>query len=205
MNSVKNYSSLSRVIPDSSAANRSHPQSCSARTPGEGYPFPRIPRCLGNVTPSATQSSSELPPSPAAARHTAPSLASPKPQIIDMDVFKQLLAMEDDDEKSSFSFTNGLIELYYEDGNRTVEQMRNALQHRDYTALARLAHFLRGSAASVGIIQVAKICEIIEMSIISDQKMQTNEWFEFQLQGIDHGHMSSRQWFRDFYAKRGVP
>ncbi|KAI9601244.1 hypothetical protein H4Q26_001055 [Puccinia striiformis f. sp. tritici PST-130] len=79
--------------------------------------------------------------------------------------------------------------------------MRSALKIPDYRTLARLAHFLRGSAASVGIIHVARICELIEMRIISQQQSLNNEWFECQILAIEQAHVISQQWFRDFYNK----
>lgn len=103
-----------------------------------------------------------------------------------------------EDENSPFSFTHGLIDLYYEDGGKTLQQMRNTLQLSDYPTLARLAHFLRGSAASVGIVQVAKICELIEMMIISQQS-PSNQWLESQISAIEHAHLISQQWFCEFY------
>ncbi|WAQ81465.1 hypothetical protein PtA15_1A807 [Puccinia triticina] len=186
------------VMSDSSSSNRSQPLN-SARTPGEGYPFPRTPRPQGNPLISGSKNAAEIPPSPTTPRQSAIPSASPSSPIIDTEVFKQLLAMED--ENSSFSFTHGLIDLYYEDGSRTLEQMRSALQPSDYHTLARLAHFLRGSAASLGIIQVARICELIEMRVISQQQSLNNEWFESQIGAIEQAHVISQQWFRDFYNK----
>ncbi|KNZ46497.1 uncharacterized protein VP01_720g4 [Puccinia sorghi] len=187
------------MMSESSSSNRPQ-QLNSARTPGEGYPFPRTPRPQGNpAAASVPKSAVEISASTTKCRASTTPLAPPSSPIIDTDVFKQLLAMED--EQSSFSFTRGLIDLYYEDGQRTLQQMRSALQPSDYPTLARLAHFLRGSAASVGIIQVARICELIEMRIISQQQCLNNEWFESQIAAIEHAHKISQQWFRDFYNK----
>ncbi|KAA1105611.1 hypothetical protein PGT21_013237 [Puccinia graminis f. sp. tritici] len=187
------------VMSDSSSSNRPQ-QLNSARTPGEGYPFPRTPRPQGNLTVSVSKNPTEIPPSPTTPHRSSIRSSSPSSPIIDTEVFKQLLAMED--ENSSFSFTHGLIDLYYEDGSRTLDQMRCALQPSDYSTLARLAHFLRGSAASVGIIQVARICELIEMRIISQQQSLNKEWFESQIAAIEQAHVISQQWFRDFYNQQ---
>ncbi|EFP77094.2 uncharacterized protein PGTG_03050 [Puccinia graminis f. sp. tritici CRL 75-36-700-3] len=187
------------VMSDSSSSNRPQ-QLNSARTPGEGYPFPRTPRPQGNLTVSVSKNPTEIPPSPTTPHQSSIRSSSPSSPIIDTEVFKQLLAMED--ENSSFSFTHGLIDLYYEDGSRTLDQMRCALQPSDYSTLARLAHFLRGSAASVGIIQVARICELIEMRIISQQQSLNKEWFESQIAAIEQAHVISQQWFRDFYNQQ---
>ncbi|KAA1097148.1 hypothetical protein PGTUg99_007067 [Puccinia graminis f. sp. tritici] len=177
------------VMSDSSSSNRPQ-QLNSARTPGEG----------GNLTVSVSKNPTEIPPSPTTPHQSSIRSSSPSSPIIDTEVFKQLLAMED--ENSSFSFTHGLIDLYYEDGSRTLDQMRCALQPSDYSTLARLAHFLRGSAASVGIIQVARICELIEMRIISQQQSLNKEWFESQIAAIEQAHVISQQWFRDFYNQQ---
>jgi hypothetical protein len=88
------------------------------------YPFPRTPRPHGNPAASP-KTAIEIPPSPTTPRESIIPSGPPSSPIIDTEVFKQLLAMED--ENSPFSFTHGLIDLYYEDGGKTLQQMRNTL------------------------------------------------------------------------------
>lgn len=93
------------------------------------YPFPRTQRLRTNyqqntvnVVPTTVVNAEALP-------ECLP--PTPSPPVIDMDVFKQLLAMEDDDleeqTNNPFSFTKGLVEVYFEDGQQTVDQMDCAL------------------------------------------------------------------------------
>lgn len=61
-----------------------------------------------------------------------PNPISPLHSTIDMNVFQQLLAMEEDEDEelsgeSSFGFTKGLVEIYFEDGQLTLDQMNFAL------------------------------------------------------------------------------
>ncbi|EGG01325.1 uncharacterized protein MELLADRAFT_92600 [Melampsora larici-populina 98AG31] len=200
----------------------------SARTPGEGYPFPRTsrprptyPSSVANVTHSALPFIEpvldRLPP-------------TPSPPVIDMEVFGQLLAMEDDDLKghtnSRFSFTKDLVDVYFEDAHCTVEQMDYALlvisiipcqlsrveflitlidprMNRavsDYTKLSRLAHYLRGSAASLGICQVAATCEALELEILHRPSQDCNSLRD-KVQAIKRGQISARHWFDTFYSQ----
>ena len=55
-----------------------------------------------------------------------------------------------------------LIELYAEDTPRRVMAIRGALARRDWAALQRAAHGLKGSSASLGARRVAALCDDLE-------------------------------------------
>lgn len=174
----------------------------SARTPGEGYPFPRTSRARPPYTPSvANVPHSALPFIEPVLDRLPP---APSPPVIDMEVFGQLLAMEDDDLKghtnSRFSFTKGLVDVYFEDAHCTVEQMDYALAVADHTKLSRLAHYLRGSAASLGICQVAATCEALELEILHRTAQDCNSLRD-KVQAIKRGQISARHWFDNFYSQ----
>ncbi|KAG0144591.1 hypothetical protein CROQUDRAFT_47067 [Cronartium quercuum f. sp. fusiforme G11] len=193
---------MSRVGPTSPLANPPALQQYSSRTPGEGYPFPRVQRQRTNYqqnTVTATPTAVihiEAPPERLPARSSPP--------VIDMDVFQQLLAMEDDDVNEQtncpFSFTKSLVEVYFEDGQGTVEQMECSLSRADYKKVSQLAHFLRGSAASLGVCQVAATCEALELEISSCSSQDSNSLKE-KVQAIKLGQLGAKQWFDKFYRQ----
>ncbi|KAH9824095.1 signal transduction histidine kinase [Melampsora americana] len=172
----------------------------SARTPGEGYPFPRTQRSRTIYSPSVANVTHPALPFIEPVIDRIP--PSPSPPAIDMEVFGQLLAMEDDDQKgqtnSRFSFTKGLVDVYFEDAHCTIEQMEYALAVSDYTKLSRLAHYLRGSAASLGVCQVAATCEALELEILHRSSQDCNSLRE-KVQVIKRGQIGARDWFDTFY------
>ncbi|MBW0478496.1 hypothetical protein O181_018211 [Austropuccinia psidii MF-1] len=178
-------------------------QKLSSCTPGEGYPFPRMPRppsslftsfsCSTNFTqdniPKSTSHSCQL-----------PSI----PHVINVEVFTQLLSLEDEAEGQNFKFTKALLDLYYKDAKETLKSMRSAVQSGQGRELASLAHFLRGAAASIGIAEVASLCEEIEIKIMAQDASLDQNWFNFHLESIENVHALSLEWFRAFYVQNGA-
>ncbi|KAG0263422.1 hypothetical protein BG011_008829 [Mortierella polycephala] len=81
--------------------------------------------------------------------------------VIDHSTFDQLVGIcEDDDDNGEFLRT--LIGDYFKQAERTNEDMETAVSNQDFSQLARLGHFLKGSSAALGIIKVKESCEKLE-------------------------------------------
>lgn len=86
--------------------------------------------------------------------------------IIDIEVFEQLLEMDEDD----YEFSQSLVYNYFEQAESTFGQMQSALfvsmthtsSSRALEEVSTLAHFLKGSSAAVGVIRVRDSCEIMQ-------------------------------------------
>ncbi|KAJ1021112.1 hypothetical protein NDA16_003898 [Ustilago loliicola] len=78
------------------------------------------------------------------------------PSIIDMDIFTQLLEMDDEDDRE---FSKSIVWNYFDQAETTFQEMDAALSTQDLTELSTLGHFLKGSSAAVGVIKVRDSCE----------------------------------------------
>ncbi|WFD43234.1 Phosphorelay intermediate protein [Malassezia psittaci] len=80
------------------------------------------------------------------------------PNVIDIEVFEQLLEMDEDDQE----FSRSLVYNYFEQAESTFEKMRDALASENLEELSTLGHFLKGSSAAVGVIKVRDSCEAMQ-------------------------------------------
>lgn len=78
--------------------------------------------------------------------------------VIDVDVFEQLLEMDEDDRE----FSQSLVWNYFEQAESTFQKMDGALIAKSLEELSTLGHFLKGSSAAVGVIKVRDSCEAIQ-------------------------------------------
>ncbi|EST08170.1 Signal transduction histidine kinase, phosphotransfer (Hpt) domain protein [Kalmanozyma brasiliensis GHG001] len=78
------------------------------------------------------------------------------PTIIDMDIFSQLLEMDDEDDRE---FSKSIVWNYFDQAVTTFKEMDAALSTKNLTELSTLGHFLKGSSAAVGVIKVRDHCE----------------------------------------------
>merc|ERR1712183_862180 len=78
--------------------------------------------------------------------------------VIDVDVFEQLLEMDEDDRE----FSQSLVWNYFEQAESTFQKMDGALIAKSMEELSTLGHFLKGSTAAVGVIKVRDSCEAIQ-------------------------------------------
>jgi len=79
------------------------------------------------------------------------------PSVIDMDIFSQLLEMDDDEEDREFS--REIVWNYFSQAETTFEEMEKANKEKNLSELSTLGHFLKGSSAAVGVIKVRDSCE----------------------------------------------
>ncbi|KAI5786714.1 signal transduction histidine kinase [Pyronema domesticum] len=79
--------------------------------------------------------------------------------MIDMATFDQILEMDDDDDKE---FSRAIVTGFLEQAHETFEKMEESLTDKDLSALSSLGHFLKGSSATLGLINVKDYCEKIQ-------------------------------------------
>ncbi|GAA5930084.1 Ypd1p [Sporobolomyces koalae] len=80
-------------------------------------------------------------------------------EVVDMEVFGQLLEI-DDDETHEFSKT--LAFDYISQAETTFHEIEEALTAKDLDALSRKGHFLKGSSAALGLQRVQHSCEAMQ-------------------------------------------
>lgn len=87
--------------------------------------------------------------------------------VIDWNIFGQLLEMDEDENERDFS--KSIVENYFEQAESTFADMDTALVEGDVQRLSRLGHFLKGSSASLGLVKVQGTCEEIQhLTSLSD-------------------------------------
>ncbi|KAL4256211.1 HPt domain-containing protein, partial [Pleurotus pulmonarius] len=79
--------------------------------------------------------------------------------IIDKEIFNQILDLDDGDTKE-FSFE--MTAAYLVQAKETFASMDRALVAKDLHELSRLGHYLKGSSAAIGIKKVQASCEKIQ-------------------------------------------
>lgn len=80
--------------------------------------------------------------------------------VIDVYTFDQILEMDEDDNERSFS--NSIVQTFFEQAETTFGQMDTALASNDLEKLSQLGHFLKGSSASLGLTKVQNACSEIQ-------------------------------------------
>ncbi|KAJ1942445.1 Phosphorelay intermediate protein [Linderina macrospora] len=78
--------------------------------------------------------------------------------ILDLEVFDQLISMDDEDDE----FSQQIVYNYFEQAETTFSNMDKAIKARDLARLSELGHFLKGSSASIGVKRVRDCCEHIQ-------------------------------------------
>ncbi|GAA5985609.1 hypothetical protein JCM10908_007040 [Rhodotorula pacifica] len=80
-------------------------------------------------------------------------------EVVDMEVFNQLLEIDDDDERE---FSKGLAYDYIQQAETTIDQIKEALRTHDLESLSARGHFLKGSSAALGLRRVQHSCEALQ-------------------------------------------
>ncbi|KAF9580235.1 hypothetical protein BGW38_003196 [Lunasporangiospora selenospora] len=79
--------------------------------------------------------------------------------IIDHQTFDQLLEMDDEEDHE---FSRSLVWNYFEQAQKTFDDMDKAMKKLDFPDLSRLGHFLKGSSAALGLTKVKESCEKLQ-------------------------------------------
>ncbi|KAG0240337.1 hypothetical protein BGW41_007050 [Actinomortierella wolfii] len=79
--------------------------------------------------------------------------------IIDHITFDQLLEMDDEEDHE---FSKQLVWDYFDQAEKSFQEMEEAQSKQDFPQLSRLGHFLKGSSAALGLIKVKASCERLQ-------------------------------------------
>jgi osomolarity two-component system phosphorelay intermediate protein YPD1 len=78
--------------------------------------------------------------------------------LIEWLVFSELLAMDEDEE----GFSYGLFETFIQQFNETFVEIDENLKLKNFEKLSNLGHYLKGSAAALGLVKISNQCERIQ-------------------------------------------
>lgn len=81
-------------------------------------------------------------------------------KLVDKDVFDQILEMDDDPTEREFS--KSIVYDFFDQATTTLDKMDKALEEKDLKELKDLGHFLKGSSATLGLVNVRDNCEKIQ-------------------------------------------
>lgn len=81
------------------------------------------------------------------------------PRVIDLSTFRQILEM---DEPNDSEFSHSIVYDFFDQADETLGEMDDAGEKEDLEKLSSLGHFLKGSSATLGLINVRDGCEHIQ-------------------------------------------
>ncbi|MCO5590292.1 hypothetical protein L7F22_044261 [Adiantum nelumboides] len=79
---------------------------------------------------------------------------------LDLRILEQLKELDEDDKTREFS--RGVIWIFFDQAKSTFEKMYAAIERGDLQVINTLAHFLKGSSATLGVTRVMNHCECIQ-------------------------------------------
>ncbi|KAJ3364326.1 hypothetical protein GGF31_000563 [Allomyces arbusculus] len=90
--------------------------------------------------------------------------------VVEMAIFEQLLEMDDDARiptrptttRADPGFSQSLVDNFFEQADGTLKEMQLSLASQNLDALSRQGHFLKGSAAALGIVKLKRAFEKIQ-------------------------------------------
>jgi len=128
----------------------------SKRSPvADKQPEPKSPKSPTRPTFSRHTSASKVP----IALETRPDSVNQGKPVIDMEIFQQILELDDDD---AHVYSRDLAGAYFTQARTTFDDMRRAFAKKDLQELSSLGHFLKGSSAALGVDKVSSTCQKIE-------------------------------------------
>lgn len=89
---------------------------------------------------------------------TSPSLPGTAEALLDADTIDELRALGEGEP----AFFLDLVGQYRVETGAMIAAIEEALARREELAIRTLAHLIRGSSASVGAIEVAHVCKVLE-------------------------------------------
>jgi len=89
----------------------------------------------------------------------APSNIDQGDDIVEREIFDQLLEMDDDDDRE---FSKSLVDNYRSQFVETFTILQEALKAGDLRELYLKGHYLKGSSAALGLRKIRKTCEHIQ-------------------------------------------
>ncbi|KAL5501629.1 YPD1 [Sanghuangporus vaninii] len=135
--------------------------------------------------------------------------ASSPADIIDMDTFRQILDLDEDE---THEFSSGMAYAYFDQAATTFTEMESALAAKDLAKLSSLGHFLKGSSAALGVAKVQASCERMQhYGQRRDEEASADLTPEEALDKIDRllvqvkrEYNDAEKWLRNWYKEHGV-
>lgn len=78
--------------------------------------------------------------------------------LVEWSVFSELIAMDEDEE----GFSKGLFQTFTEQFVDTFKEIDKAVESSNLSSLSSLGHYLKGSAAALGLTKISSQCERIQ-------------------------------------------
>jgi HPt (histidine-containing phosphotransfer) domain-containing protein len=105
---------------------------------------------------------------------------------LDLELLNAFEALQSDD---SCDLIIELIDLYIQDAAQQILAIRKATAAREWAAVKRAAHNLKGSSSTLGVRHMAEICEKLEGAACPD----SSEGVEALVQLLDYKFDKARQ------------
>ncbi|KAI8642437.1 signal transduction histidine kinase [Parasitella parasitica] len=127
--------------------------------------------------------------------------------IIDVDIFDQLLDMDDDD---NCDFSHTLVNDYFEQAYKKYEDMSKAVEAKDLPNLSKDGHFLKGSSVAIGLKKLKATCEKIQnVGELKDEEEELTEEEALKrikklLKDVDSEIKEAEEYFKNFYNAQGA-
>ncbi|KAJ7600427.1 signal transduction histidine kinase [Mycena floridula] len=132
------------------------------------------------------------------------------PSAIDMETFKQILDLDEEDK--TYEFSREMVAAYFKQAAETFGNMDSAVKTTDLAKLSSLGHFLKGSSATLGVSKVQSSCEKIQnYGVLKNADASKDITKEDALQKITilleqtkREYGSAEKWLRNWYVGMGI-
>jgi osomolarity two-component system phosphorelay intermediate protein YPD1 len=92
--------------------------------------------------------------------------------VIDEDIFQQLLEMDDDDQHE---FTISILDDFFSQMDESMGKFNALMEQKDYDSVKKLGHYLKGSSGGVGAANIRDICEKIQHYDLNEPDVSKQE------------------------------
>ncbi|KAH0832206.1 signal transduction histidine kinase [Lanmaoa asiatica] len=171
----KKFDTKSRAVSEEPCPSSEAPQTVSAPSSDTEPCTDKVCRPVSHNHASRPPPMLHRVPTPSSANHLPPKSSSNR-VVVDMEVFGQILELDEDDNRG---FSQGMVKDYLDQAQSTIKLMDECLcaglslqsdtdvslalsTKHELTQLGKLGHFLKGSSAALGALQVQEICEKIQ-------------------------------------------
>ncbi|EIN12349.1 histidine-phosphotransfer domain HPT domain-containing protein [Punctularia strigosozonata HHB-11173 SS5] len=169
------------------------------------------------AVPSASKASNVRPAPPSRTASTAsvrsvhrvPSQPVPVAGPVDLEVFQQVLELDDEDDHE---FSKGMVSAFFTQAALTFGDMDQAFAKKDLKRLSSLGHFLKGSSAALGVARVSATCAKIQhygqlrddetQAVISPETAL--KFIQPLLVRVREEYATAEQWLRKWYKDSGA-
>ncbi|KAF8195494.1 signal transduction histidine kinase [Pholiota molesta] len=122
-----------------------------------------------------------------------------------MDTFNQILELDEDEDTHDFS--QPMVWEYFEQAEKTFNDMDIALKKRNLDGLSSLGHFLKGSSAALGLSRVQDSCEKIQhLGHLQDGEHEIKEDEALakimkMIKRVRSQYSEAKSWLIDFFGE----